>query len=65
VNSPKSQNQTYMTLRMDDCTGKHSAKDLRTYAQQTTANIPVDRVEKLLLFVSSFFFFLLQKNEQD
>jgi hypothetical protein len=55
VNSSKSQNQTYMTLRMDDRTGKHSAKGLRTNGQRTTTNIPAG-VENLLL---SFVFFLL------
>jgi hypothetical protein len=38
-----------MTLRMNDRTDKHSAKGLRTDAQQTTANIPIGEVEKLLL----------------
>jgi hypothetical protein len=51
-----------MMLRMDDCTDKHSAKDLRTYAQQTTANIPVGGVEKLLL--SCVFIFLLFATEE-
>jgi hypothetical protein len=35
---------------MDDHTGKHSANDLRTNAQRTTANIPIGRIEELLLF---------------
>jgi hypothetical protein len=35
---------------MDDRTGKHSAKSLRTDAQRTTANIHVGGVEELLLF---------------
>jgi hypothetical protein len=34
---------------MDDRTNKHSAKSLRTYAQQMTTNIHVGGVEKLLL----------------
>jgi hypothetical protein len=35
---------------MDDCTDKHSAKDLKIDAQRTmTNNIHVDKVEKLLL----------------
>jgi hypothetical protein len=34
---------------MDDRTGKHSANGLRTNAQRTTANIPVGRIEELLL----------------
>ena len=38
-----------MTIRMDDRTGKHSAKALRTDTQRTTANIPEGGVEKLLL----------------
>jgi hypothetical protein len=46
---------------MDDRTGKHSAKSLRTYAQQTTANIHVGRVEKLLL---SSVFLLLSATEE-
>jgi len=49
MKSSKSQNETYLTLRMDDRTGKHSAKALRTDAQRTTANIPAGGVEKLLL----------------
>ena len=44
-----------MLCSMDDRTGKHSVKDLRTYAQQTTVNIYVGRVEKL----SSGIFLLL------
>jgi hypothetical protein len=62
VNSSGSQNQTCTTLcSMDDRTGKHSAKSLRTYAQQTTANIHVGRVEKLLL---SSVFLLLSATEE-
>jgi hypothetical protein len=35
---------------MDDCRGKHSAKDLRIDAQRMMSNnIPVGGVEKLLL----------------
>jgi hypothetical protein len=34
---------------MDDRTGKHSAKGLRTDVQRTTANIHVGEVKKLLL----------------
>jgi hypothetical protein len=34
---------------MDDRTGKHSANGLKTNALQTTANILVGRIEKLLL----------------
>jgi hypothetical protein len=34
---------------MDDRTGKHSAKGLTTYAQQTTVNIRIGGVEKRLL----------------
>jgi hypothetical protein len=34
---------------MDDRTGKHSAKGLRTDAQRMTANISVGGVKKLLL----------------
>jgi hypothetical protein len=45
-----------MTLRMDDRTGKHSTKGLRTDAQRTTVNIPVGGVKKLLL---SYVFVLL------
>jgi len=46
-----------MTLcSIDDRTGKHSAKGLRTYAQRTTVNIHVGEVEKLLL--SSVFLLL-------
>jgi hypothetical protein len=46
---------------MDDRTGKHSAKGLRTDAQQTTTNIHADGVEKLLL---SGVFHLLSANEE-
>jgi hypothetical protein len=35
---------------MNDRTGKHSAKSLRTDVQRTTANIHVGGVEKLFLF---------------
>jgi hypothetical protein len=45
-----------MTLHKDDHTDKHSAKGLRTYAQQMTANISAGGVEKLLL---SYVFLLL------
>jgi hypothetical protein len=38
-----------MTIRMDDRTGKHLAKGLRTYAQRMTANILAGGVEELLL----------------
>jgi hypothetical protein len=51
-----------MTLHMDDRTGKHSAKGLRTDAQRTTANIPVGGVEKLLL--SCVFLLLLSTTEE-
>jgi len=61
VNSFKSQNQTYITLRMDDRTDKHPAKGLGTYAQRTTANIPAGEVEKLLL---SYAFLLLSATEE-
>jgi hypothetical protein len=47
---------------MNDSTGKHSAKGLRTYAQQTTANIHVGGVEKLLL--SSVFLLLLSVTKE-
>jgi hypothetical protein len=53
-----------MVIRMDDCTGKHSVKGLRTCAQRMMANIPTGRVEKLLLSVSSFFF-LPPKSKED
>jgi hypothetical protein len=47
---------------MDDRPGKHSAKGLRTDAQQMTANIHVGRVEKLLL--SGVFLLLLCATEE-
>jgi hypothetical protein len=47
---------------MDDHTGKHSAKDLRTYTQRTTANIHVGGVEILLL--SDVFLLLLSVIEE-
>jgi hypothetical protein len=47
---------------MDDHTGKHSAKGLKTDVQRTTANIHVDGVEKLLL--SGVFPFLLSATEE-
>jgi hypothetical protein len=63
VNSSKSQNQTCTTLcNMDDRTGKHSAKDIRTDAQRTTTNIYVGGVEKLLL--SGVFLLLLSATEE-
>jgi hypothetical protein len=45
---------------MDDRTGKHSTKGLRTDVQRTTANIPADEVEKLLSYV----FILLSATEK-
>jgi hypothetical protein len=63
VNSSKSQNQTCTTIySMDNRTGKHSAKVLRTDAQRTMANIHIDRVEKLLL--SGIFLLLLSVTEE-
>jgi hypothetical protein len=47
---------------MDDRTGKHSAKGLRTNAQRTTANIHVGGVDKLLL--SGVFLLLLSATEK-
>jgi hypothetical protein len=47
---------------MDDRTGKHSAKGLRTDAQRTMANIPAGGFEKLLL--SYVFLFLLSTTEE-
>ena len=62
MNSFKSQNQTYyLTLRMDDRTGKYSAKGLRKDAQRTTANIHVAGVGKLLF---SGVFLLLAATEE-
>ena len=46
---------------MDDRTDKHSVKDLRTNAQQTTANIHLGGVEKLVL--SGVFHLLLSATE--
>ena len=57
------QNQTCTTLcSMNDRTGKHSVKGLRTDAQRTTANIHVGGVEKLLL--SGVFILLLSTTEE-
>jgi hypothetical protein len=39
-----------MLCSMDDRTGKHSANDLKTNAQRTTANIHASGIEELLLF---------------
>ena len=50
-----------MMLRMDDRTGKHSVKGLRTDAQRMTANIHIGGVEKLLL--SGVFLLLLSATE--
>ena len=50
-----------MLCSMDDRTGKHSAKGLRTDAQRTTENIHVGGVEKLLL---SGVFLLLSATEE-
>jgi hypothetical protein len=49
-----------MTIRIDDRTGRHSAKGMRTYAQRTTTNIPAGEVEKLLSCV----FLLLSTTEE-
>jgi hypothetical protein len=63
VNSFRSQNQTCTTLSsIDDRTGKHSAKGLRTDAQPTTVNIHVGEVEKLLL--SGVFLLLVVATEE-
>jgi hypothetical protein len=35
-----------MLYGVDDRTGKHSANDLGTNAQRTTANIPVDGIDE-------------------
>jgi hypothetical protein len=51
-----------MTLRMDDHTGNHSVKGLRIDAQQSTANVTVGGVKKLLL--SCVFLFLLSATEE-
>jgi len=53
-----------MTIHIDDRTGKHSAKGLRTDAQRTMASIHVGGVEKLL-FSCVFFFFLPPKNKKN
>jgi hypothetical protein len=50
-----------MKIRIDHRTGKYSAKDLRTDAQRTMANIPADGVEKLLI---SYVFLLLSATEE-
>jgi hypothetical protein len=47
---------------MDDRTGKHSANGLKTNAQQTTANILVGGIEKLLL--SGVFLLLVFATEE-
>jgi hypothetical protein len=47
---------------MDDRTDKYSTNDLRTNAQQTTANIPVDGIEELLF--SGVFFFLVSATKE-
>jgi hypothetical protein len=47
---------------MDDRTGKHSGNNLRTNAQRTAANIPVDGIEELLL--SGVFLLLLSATEE-
>jgi hypothetical protein len=39
-----------MLCSINDRIDKHLANDLRTNAQRTTANIPVDGIEDLLLF---------------
>jgi hypothetical protein len=46
---------------MDDCTGKRSAKSLRTDIQRTMANISTGGIEKLLL---SGVFLLLSATEE-
>ena len=63
MSSSRSQNQTCLTIcNMDDRTGKHSVKGLRTYAQRTTANIHVGEVEKLLIY-DVFLLFLSSTEE--
>jgi hypothetical protein len=47
---------------MDDRKDKRSANDLRTNVQRTTANIPVDGIEELLL--SGVFLLLLFATEE-
>jgi len=49
MKSSKSQNETYLTLRMDDRTSKHLVTGLRIDAQQMAANILAGGVDKLLL----------------
>jgi hypothetical protein len=46
---------------MDDRTDKHSASGLRTNVQRTTANIPVGKIEELLL---SGVFLLISATEE-
>jgi hypothetical protein len=51
-----------MLCNMDDRTDKHLANGLRTNVQQTTANIPVDGIEELLL--SGVLLLLLSATEE-
>ena len=67
--SLNSQLQTYMTLRIEGCTGKHSActckhpaTNSRIEAQRMAANTPAGEVEKLLL--SCVFHLLLSATEE-
>ena len=67
--SLKTQLQTYMTLRIEGCTakhsactGKHPATNSRTEAQRMAANTPAGEVDKLLL--SCVFHLLLSATEE-
>ena len=67
--SLKTQLQTYMTLRIEGCTGKHSActgkhpaTNSRTEPQRMAANTPAGEVEELLL--SCVFRLILSATEE-
>jgi hypothetical protein len=49
---------------MDNRTGKHSAKGMKTDAQRTTANIHVAELRNFFFLMYSFFF-LSPKNGKD
>jgi hypothetical protein len=54
-----------MTIRMDDRTGKHSAKGQRIDAQRTMTNIFPQAELRNFFFLMSSFFFLAPKNKED
>ena len=66
MKSSKSQNQTFLTLCIDDRTGKYSAPAIAaslTTDAQRTANVPVGGIEDLFL-LAGVFLLLLSATEE-